>query len=203
MKKSGIYILAIGIGVIGLCIFSIAAYFNLSMKNNENYDEIAQCILQNETVTNKDGTTSNDTLKESIDKLKNQTITANTPFPSANIRSGILDFKLKKLSIEGNEATANAKYVGYHVWLEKESEDKYRLTMTMSQYDNIYILKREDNIWRIAEIPQYQQNFAPDSFARIKGTYATPEEALDAAEKIDPEKENPFHSVLRFFNFHL
>lgn len=197
MKKSGIYILAIG--VIGLCIFSIAAYFNLSMKNNENYDEIAQCILENETVTNKDGTTSNDTLKESIDKLKNQTITANTPFPSVNIRSGILDFKLKKLSIEGNEATANAKYVGYHVWLEKESEDKYRLTMTMSQYDCVYLLQKDADGWWITEVPQYQQNFAPDSFEHVKGTYTTPEEALDAAEKIDPEEENPFSNPFAQF----
>ena len=201
MKRSGIYILTIG--VIGLCIFSIAAYFNLSMKNNENYDEIAQCILQNETTPKENDAESDKTTEKIADIIRNQKITANTPSPSVNLRSGILDFKLKKLSVEGDEATANAKYVGYHVWLEKESEDKYLLTMTMSQYDNIYILKREDNTWRITEIPQYQQNFAPDSFARIKGTYATPEEALDAAEKIDPEKENPFHSVLRFFNFHL
>lgn len=201
MKKSGIYILAIG--VIGLCIFSIAAYFNLSMKNNENYDEIAQCILQNETTPKENDAESDKTTEKIADIIRNQKITANTPFPSVNLRSGILDFKLKKLSVEGDEATANAKYVGYHVCLEKENEDKYLLTITMSQYDNIYILKREDNTWRITEIPQYQQNFAPDSFARIKGTYATPEEALDAAEKIDLEKENPFHSVLRFFTFHL
>lgn len=64
--------------------------------------------------------------------------------------------------------------------------------MTMSQYDNIYILKNDGSGWRIAEIPQYQQYFAPDNFETVKGVYTTAEEALDAAAKIIPEEENPF-----------
>ncbi len=117
---------------------------------------------------------------------------ADCPNSSVGIRSGILNFKLTNLSIHENDATVGANYVSYHIWLERELDDKYLLTMTMSQYDNIYILKNDGSGWRIAEIPQYQQYFAPDNFETVKGVYTTAEEALDAAAKIIPEEENPF-----------
>lgn len=197
MKRFGKGILAIG--VIGLCIFSIAVSFGLSVKNNESYDEISQCILQKEETSQKTDVESDKAADEIADIIRNQKVVANTPFPSIGLCAGVLDFRLKNLAVEGDEATANVEYVGYHVWLEKEGEEKYLLTMTMSRYKNIYVLKRTDNIWSIAEVPQCQQNFAPNSFDRVKGTYATPEEALTAAEKIDAAKENPFHRFLWIF----
>ena len=197
MKRFGKGILAIG--VIGLCILSIAVSFDLSVKNNESYDEISQCILEKEEASQKADVEFDKTAEEIANTVRNQKVLVNKPFPSIGLRSGILDFRLKNLAVEGDEATANVEFVGYHVWLEKESEGKYLLTMTMSQYENIYVLKRANNIWSIAEVSQCQQNFAPDSFERVKGTYAMPEEALTAAEKIDVVKENPFHSFLGIF----
>lgn len=197
MKRFGKCVLAIG--VIGLCIFSIAVSFDLSTKNNESYDEISQCILEKEEASQKADVESDKTTDEIVNTVRNQKVLVNTPFPSIGLRSGILDFRLKNLAVEGDEATANVEFVGYHVWLEKESEEKYLLTMTMSQYENIYVLKRTNNIWSIAEVSQCQQNFAPDSFDRVKGIYATPEEALTAAENIDPVIENPFYSFLGIF----
>ena len=195
MKRFGKCVLAIG--VIGLCIFSIAVSFDLSTKNNESYDEISQCILEKEEASQKADVESDKTTDEIVNTVRNQKVLVNTPFPSIGLRSGILDFRLKNLAVEGDEATANVEFVGYHVWLEKESEEKYLLTM--SQYENIYVLKRTNNIWSIAEVSQCQQNFAPDSFDRVKGIYATPEEALTAAENIDPVIENPFYSFLGIF----
>lgn len=124
--------------------------------------------------------------------IKTPQADTNRPNSSVGIKSGILNFKLTDLSIQENEATVGANYVSYHIWLERELDDKYLLTMTISQYDNIYILKNDSDGWRITEIPQYQQYFAPDNFKTVKGIYTTPEEALDAAEKIVPEEENPF-----------
>lgn len=116
----------------------------------------------------------------------------NRPNLSIGILSGILDFKLTNLSITENESIAGVTYVSYHIWLEKETDHKYLLTMTMSQYDNIYLLRDNGDGWRITETSQYNQYFAPDSFEHVKGTYETMEEALDAAEKIVPEEENLF-----------
>ena len=130
MKRFGKGILAIG--VIGLCIFSIAVSFDRSVKNNESYDEISQCILEKEEASQKADVEFDKTAEEIANTVRNQKVLVNTPFPSIGLRSGILDFRLKNLAVEGDEATANVEFVGYHVWLEKESEGKYLLTMTMS-----------------------------------------------------------------------
>ena len=135
MKRFGKCVLAIG--VIGLCIFSIAVSFDLSTKNNESYDEISQCILEKEEASQQTDVESDKTTDEIVNTVRNQKVLVNTPFPSIGLRSGILDFRLKNLAVEGDEATANVEFVGYHVWLEKEGEEKYILTMTMSQYENI------------------------------------------------------------------
>ncbi len=188
----------LAIGVIGLCIFSIAVSFDLSVKNNESYDHISQCILEKEEASQTADVEFDKTAEEIANTVRNQKVLVNKPFPSIGLRSGILDFRLKNLAVEGDGVTANVEFVGYHVWLEKESEGKYLLTMTMSQYENIYVLKRANNIWSIAGYLDANR-ILRRRVQRVKGTYAMPEEALTAAEKIDVVKENPFHSFLGIF----
>ena len=105
---------------------------------------------------------------------------------------GVLDFKTKNVKIDGNTATAEAKYVGYNTRIIKEANDQYTIHMTYSKHNCGYELVKESDLWLVTAITENHQEGMPSGYNGNKGTYDTFEEAYNAALELDPEKENPF-----------
>lgn len=111
----------------------------------------------------------------------------------ASIGSGILDFHLGDLLIEGDSAVASADFVNWLMSIEETKPgQEFTLILTISSFHNEYSLLRSDGLWQIDQMLECRQEGAPLGYNPLKGTYSSLAEALSAAEKWVPEEENLF-----------
>lgn len=50
----------------------------------------------------------------------------------------------------------------------------------------------EDGVWKLVDFQNHVQEFYPDTYDPVKGTFDTFEEALEYALTVNVEAENPF-----------
>lgn len=109
------------------------------------------------------------------------------------IRSGILDFNVTDCVMAADTAVVSSKYVGWSAFIEEVVPEKeYLLTMPMSIFTDENRMICENGQWKINENITHNQEFAPLSYDPVIGTYASLEEAISAAEALDPVAMNPF-----------
>lgn len=115
------------------------------------------------------------------------------------VRSGVCNFYCSDIKVDGTAAQASSTYVYWIICVEPGEKEKnvgkWQTTLIISRWDGEYTLEKIDGKWLITGTGKLMQEFAPDDYDRVKGVYNTFEEALTAAEEIDPETENPWKAV--------
>ncbi len=94
---------------------------------------------------------------------------------------------------DGETTTVELTKVGWLISVERNAEKKndYYIWMIFNKDRCTDTLVQKDGAW-VLNTETMSKEFAPDDYNYDKGHYATIEEALDAAAKLDPAAENPF-----------
>ena len=109
------------------------------------------------------------------------------------VRSGVLDFQVTNCAMNEDSAVVSSEYIVWCAFIEEVVPEKeYLLSMPMSFLRDEDRLIFENGQWKINESISHVQEFAPESYDPVVGTYDSLEEAVSAAENLDPVARNPF-----------
>ena len=109
------------------------------------------------------------------------------------VRSGVLDFQVTNCAMNEDLAVVSSEYIVWCAFIEEVVPEKeYQLSMPMSFLRDEDRLICENGQWKINESISHVQEFAPESYDPVVGTYDSLEKAVSAAENLDPVARNPF-----------
>jgi len=106
------------------------------------------------------------------------------------VRAGILDFKATSIKIEEETAYIEYSYCGWIVFIQEQSNGKFDLYMPINKNSTSAEMIKEEGQWKILtnnEMDKCMQEELP-----YYGSYDSYNAAYQAAQKLNPEQENPF-----------
>lgn len=125
------------------------------------------------------------------------------------VEGGVVDCDFNRIDVseDGNTAVVDAVCTSWCSWVEENENGSLEVTAPMSKDNIIVIMVKEDGLWKLKSTDKMNVHFSADVLSELDNKtdaikkyeeithetqYNSFDEALAAAQSLDPEEINPF-----------